>query len=65
MIKDKKLYRSQKNKIFAGILGGLGEYFEVDPVALRVLWILLIGLTGFVPGIVAYIVAIFVVPKHR
>ena len=28
----KRLYRSNDNKVFGGILGGLGEYFDVDPV---------------------------------
>ena len=58
----KKLYRSRENRVFAGILGGLGEYFEVDPVLLRVTWLLLAGLTGFFPGLIVYLVAIFVVP---
>lgn len=65
MEKKKKLYRSKENKVFAGILGGLGEYFDIDPVVLRVAWVLLIGLTGFAPGIIAYIIAIFIVPKKR
>ena len=30
-----KLYRSQTNKVFAGVCGGLGEYFDVDPVVMR------------------------------
>lgn len=59
----KKLYRSEENKIFAGIVGGLGEYFEVDPVLLRVLILALILMTGLIPGVVAYIIAIFIVPK--
>ncbi len=59
----KKLYRSEKNKIIAGILGGLGEYFDVDPVILRLIWILIVIFTGFIPGIVAYLIAIFIVPK--
>ncbi|MDD5032676.1 MAG: PspC domain-containing protein [Candidatus Pacebacteria bacterium] len=59
----KKLYRSGENKVFAGIFGGLGEYFDVDPVVLRLAWIAITALTGFVLGIAAYIIAIFVVPK--
>jgi len=60
---NKRLYRSGKNKIIAGVFGGLGEYFNVDPVALRLLWVFLVVFTGFVPGIVAYILAIVIVPK--
>ena len=59
----KKLYRSRKNKIIAGIFGGLGEYLNVDPVFLRLIWLLVVILTGFFPGLVAYFIAIFIVPK--
>ena len=60
---NKRLYRSEKNKILAGVFGGLGEYFNVDPVVLRLFWVLLVVFTGFVPGIIAYILAIIIVPK--
>ena len=59
----KKLYRSEKNKVFAGTIGGIGEYFEVDPVILRVLWLVIVVFTGFFPGLIAYIIAIFIIPK--
>ncbi|HEY3362084.1 MAG TPA: PspC domain-containing protein, partial [Methanosarcina sp.] len=36
-----KLYRSKKNKIIAGICGGIGEYFKVDPTLIRLLWVLI------------------------
>lgn len=58
----KHVYRSKGNKVFAGVLGGLGEYFEIDPVILRVIWLAITVFTGFVPGIVVYILAIFVIP---
>ncbi len=58
----KKLYRSKKNKTFAGILGGLGEYFSADATALRVVFILLLLLTGVFPFVIFYILAIFIVP---
>jgi len=60
---NKRLYRSGKNKILAGVFGGLGEYFNIDPVVLRLFWVLLVVFTGFVPGIIAYILAIIIVPK--
>ncbi len=61
---EKRLYRSNKNKVFAGICGGLGEYFDIDPVLLRLFWLLVVIFTGVVPGLAAYIIAIFVIPKH-
>lgn len=58
----KNLYRSDTNKVFAGICGGLGDYWKIDPAVLRLLWILLTVFTGFAPGVIAYILAIFIVP---
>ena len=59
----KRLYRSEENKIVAGILGGLGEYFNVDPAILRLLWVVITVFTGFLPGIITYFLARCVVPK--
>lgn len=61
----KLLYRSEKNKIFAGVIGGLGEYFDVDPTILRLLWLVILIATAIVPGVVVYVIAIFIVPKRR
>jgi len=41
---NRKLYRSQTNRIFAGVCGGLGEYFGIDPVLIRVLAVLIPGI---------------------
>jgi len=59
----KRLYRSDENKVFAGVCGGLGEYFNIDPVLLRLFWLLVVIFSGVVPGLVAYIFAIFIIPK--
>lgn len=63
MAAKKRLYRSEKNRILAGILGGLGEYFDVDPTVLRLGWLLVFVFTGIFPGLLAYIIAIFIVPN--
>ncbi len=60
----KKLYRSKDNKVFAGICGGIGEYFSVDPVAVRLFWLILAIFSGVFPGVIAYFFALLVVPKH-
>ena len=59
----KKLYRSKTNRVIEGIIGGLGEYFGVDPVVLRLLFVLLTVFTGFLPGIIGYVVAILIIPE--
>jgi len=64
-MENKKLYRSETNKVFAGIMGGLGEYLNIDPVFLRVIWVLIVLTTGGVPGILAYIIAIFIIPQKQ
>jgi phage shock protein C len=58
----KQLYRSRSNSVLAGVLGGLGEYFEVDPVLLRLGFVFLLLITAIVPGVLAYLAAIFIVP---
>jgi len=59
---EKRVYRNRDNKVFAGVLGGLGEYLDIDPVLLRVIWLAITVFTGLVPGIVVYVLAIFVIP---
>jgi phage shock protein C len=58
----KKLYLSEDKKL-AGVCGGVGEYFDIDPNLVRLAWILITILTGIVPGIIAYIVAAVIIPK--
>ncbi len=59
----KKLYRSKKNSIFTGILGGIGEYYDIDPVVVRVVFLFTLFLTGGIPMLLAYFLALFVVPE--
>ncbi|MFH1373962.1 MAG: PspC domain-containing protein [bacterium] len=58
----KRLYRSTTSKIIGGVCGGLGEYFDVDPVLVRVITVLLFLATGF--GILAYIIAWIIIPMR-
>lgn len=59
----KKLYRSRENKIFGGIIGGVGEYFDIDPTVLRLVFVFIVLASGIIPAIIAYIVALFIVPQ--
>ena len=61
---NKRLYRSKTNKVFAGICGGVGEYFDIDPVMVRLVWLLIVVFTGVVPGLLAYIIAMYVIPQQ-
>jgi phage shock protein C len=60
---EKKLYRSRTNKMLAGVMGGLGEFFGVDAVLLRLGYLILTVFTGFIPGIVGYILAVVIMPE--
>ena len=59
----KKLYRSDNNKIWGGVIGGISEYFNVDPTVLRLAVVFLFLATAIFPGIIAYIIALIIVPK--
>ena len=57
---NKKLYRSH-NKMIAGVCGGLGEFFEMDPTLIRLIWAITILVAGF--GVLAYIAAWIIIPE--
>lgn len=63
MSKVKRLYRSGKNKILGGICGGLGDYFDMDPTLVRLIWIIL-TLISLGAGILAYLIAWVIMPKN-
>lgn len=58
----KKLYRSRKNRKIAGVCGGIGEYFDIDPTLIRLLWVVLVLAAG--TGILAYILGIIIMPEN-
>jgi len=62
MKKSKRLYRSGKNKILGGVCGGIAEYFGVDPVLIRLLWVIITLAWG--SGILLYIIAWIIMPRN-
>ncbi len=60
--KPRRLTRSSRNKMIAGVCGGLAEYFDMDPTVVRVLYVLVSILSAAFPGIVAYIILMFLMP---
>jgi phage shock protein C len=60
---ERRLYRSRKNRVFGGVAGGLGEYFDIDPVFVRVIFV--VATLAGAAGILAYIILWIVVPKER
>lgn len=61
-MKGKKLYRSRENAMLAGVCGGIGEYFDIDPTIVRLAWVIL-GFCGGV-GLWAYIIAAVIIPQR-
>jgi phage shock protein C len=58
----KQLTRSTSNRMIAGVCAGLGEYLNIDPTVVRLLFILALFLTG--PGIlIAYLIMAIIVPE--
>lgn len=58
---EKKLYRSRNARMVAGVCGGIGEFFGIDPTIVRVIYIILS--LSFL-GIVLYIILMFVIPEE-
>ncbi len=59
---SKKLYRSRRDKVIGGVAGGLADYFEVDVVIIRLLFVLVFFLGG--GGFLAYIIMWIVIPAE-
>ena len=57
----KKLFRLREGKVIGGVCGGVGNYFDIDPVVVRLLWVLFALIWG--TGILAYLVAWVIVPE--
>ncbi len=59
---QKSLRRSRDDALFAGVCGGLGAHYGLDPVKIRIVYALLTLFSGFFPGIVIYLVLWFIIP---
>lgn len=59
--KTKHLYRSNTDKILAGICGGMADYFEMDPTLVRIIWVLA-GFFSLGSALLLYIILSFIIP---
>ena len=57
---QKRLYRSNSNKMICGVCGGIAEYINIDPTIIRLLWVVFSLAGGF--GLIAYIIAAIIMP---
>lgn len=60
-MEPKRLFKSSENRVLCGVCGGIGEYFNVDPTIIRLIWVL-VACTG--TGIIAYIIAAIIMPER-
>ncbi len=61
----KKLYRSSKQRMIAGICGGLAEYFDIDVNIMRLLFVAISLLSVLFPMVIFYITAWIIVPEEE
>ena len=59
----KKFYLSQTDKKIGGVCGGLAEYFDIDPLLIRIGFLVLVF--GFGTGVLAYLVIWLLAPKGQ
>ena len=60
---EKRLYKSDNNKVIAGVCGGLAEYMGIDPTILRIIAVILIFAHG--AGLLIYLIAWICMPKRQ
>jgi phage shock protein C len=58
----KRLYRARDERMIAGVCGGIGKYFNVDPTLVRLLFVFFAFAGG--PGLLAYIILAIIVPEE-
>jgi len=61
---NKRLYRSRTKRTLSGVCGGLEDYFDIDVTIIRLVWVLISIMSGIFPGIVAYVIAVFIIPEE-
>ncbi len=60
----KRLVRSRAQRMLAGVCGGIAEYLDVDPTVVRVLYIIISVLSAAFPGLIIYLILVFVMPSE-
>lgn len=58
---EKRLYKSNTNKMISGVCGGIAEYFGIDPTLVRLAWAAFVLMGG--SGVLAYIIAALIIPN--
>ena len=64
MTSNHRLWRSKDHRMIAGVCGGIAEFVGWTPTAVRVLYVLVSICSAAFPGILAYVILWFVMPKQ-
>ena len=59
---NKRLYKSNENRLIDGVCGGIAEYFNTDPTLIRLGWVIFCALGG--SGFLAYLIAAIIIPRN-
>jgi phage shock protein C len=58
-----RLYRSRRDRMIAGVASGIGDYFDLDPTVVRLLWVLGFFTTGPV-ALFLYLLCAVIIPRE-
>ncbi len=61
----RKLRRSIENRAIAGVCGGIGDYFDIDPTTVRVVYVLVSVLSVAFPGVLIYLLLWLLIPERE
>ncbi|NMM48075.1 PspC domain-containing protein [Marinigracilibium pacificum] len=62
---EKELRRSSRDKMVAGVIGGLAEYFNMDSSLLRIIYVLVSLFSAAFPGLIVYIILWVIMPERQ
>ncbi len=61
---QRRLYRSRSEKIIGGVLGGMGEHWNVDPSIVRIIYAVFTLVTAVIPGVFLYLLMVLIIPPE-
>ncbi len=61
---SRRLRRSRRNRMIAGVVGGLADYFGLDPTLARIIYVLVSIFSAAFPGIIVYIILWVLIPME-
>jgi phage shock protein C len=60
----RRLYRSRRDRVIAGVAGGIADYFGLDPVILRVVLVGVLIFSAVIPAVIFYVACILIIPAE-